>query len=604
MAKPGSAVPGDTVTPASDTAGRSQLLISEALAWEAQDFDEVTRQQTRELVARAQAGDPEADAELAAAFGGRLAFGTAGLRGPIGSGPARMNRVVVSQTSAGFAAYLRDRTARGEARKNPSIVIGYDGRVNSKIFAHDVAEIMAGAGIRTTLLPEAGPTPLTAFAVRYLGASAGVMITASHNPPQDNGYKVYLGDADGGSQIVPPADGEIAAHIDRVAATPVADLPRSRIYTVEGPGLLEAYVSETASALLAGFPKPEGAADAPLAIAYTAMHGVGSAVAQRVFAATSLPSVTSVPEQDQPDGAFPTVSFPNPEEPGALDLAFRTAREINADLVVAHDPDADRLAIALPHSETTGGYRRLTGNELGLLLGWRAAERERVRALAEDREPSGALACTIVSSPALRAVANDYGLDYAETLSGFKWVSRVPGLLFGFEEALGYLTHPEIVRDKDGISASADAIAMARECAATGRTIWDLLDEASLRFGHFASGQVTLRLASMTASTELSERVRQNPPQDFAGIPVEKAQDLLTPGAAEVPANVLRYDLEDGSRVMIRPSGTEPKLKVYIDTFSGEGSLAERREAAETALVRIETAVREYLADAQNSETL
>lgn len=605
MANPGSALPGDTAAPTSDTVARSQQVLAEAVAWVAQDLDGVTRQQTEDLIALARAEDPAAIAELTAAFSGRLAFGTAGLRGQIGAGPTRMNRVVVSQTSAGFAAFLHDRAAKGDTKKHPSIVVGYDGRVNSEVFAHDVAEIMAGAGIRVTLLPEAGPTPLTAFAVRYLNASAGVMITASHNPPQDNGYKVYLGDADGGSQIVPPADGEIAAHINRVSQLPVADLPRSRIYTVAGPGLLEAYVSETAGALLAGFPQQDGnfiGADTPLRIAYTAMHGVGSAIAQRVFAATALPAVTPVPEQDQPDGAFPTVSFPNPEEPGALDLAFRTAREIDAELVVAHDPDADRLAIALPHSESAEGYRRLTGNELGLLLGWRAAERERVRAATEGRPVSGALACTIVSSPALRAVASDYGLNYAETLSGFKWVSRVPGLLFGFEEALGYLTHPKIVRDKDGISASADAIAMARECAQAGRTIWDLLDEASMRFGHFASGQVTLRLASMAAATALSERVRVQPPSDFAGIAVAHSQDLLLPGAAEVPANVLRYDLADGSRVMIRPSGTEPKLKVYIDTFSDEGTLAERREAAEAALVRIEAAVREFLAAAQGDE--
>jgi phosphomannomutase len=513
-----------------------------------------------------------------------------------------MNRVVVSQTSAGFAAYLLDRAARGESSNPPSIVIGYDGRVNSDVFARDAAEVFAGAGIRVTLLPEAGPTPLTAFAVRHLEASAGVMITASHNPPQDNGYKVYLGDADNGSQIVPPTDGEIAAHIDRVAQLPVAELPRSQRYTIAGPEIAEAYVNETANALLAAFGEAAGSAsttDTQLTIVYTAMHGVGSTIAQRVFETAGLPTVIPVPEQDHPDGAFPTVTFPNPEEPGALDLAFRTAREVNAELVVAHDPDADRLAIALPHPDEAEGYRRLTGNEMGLLLGWRAAERERVRAAREHRSPRGALACTIVSSPALSAIANDYGLDYAETLSGFKWVSRVPGLLFGFEEALGYLTHPEIVRDKDGISACADAIAMARECAAAGRTVWDLLDDASMRFGHFASGQVTLRLCSMAAATSLSERVRQDPPLNFAGVAVARARDLLTPGAAEVPANVLRYDLADGSRVMIRPSGTEPKLKVYIDTFCGEGSLVERRAAAEDALVRIEAAVREHLAAAQ-----
>lgn len=578
---------------------QTDRLITAALDWSDQDIDPATRAQAQNLVALVKAGNADALAELHSAFGSRLSFGTAGLRGAIGTGPARMNRVVVSQTSAGFAAYLQDRAARGQTPAPPSIVIGYDGRVNSEVFAKDAAEIMAGAGIRVTLLPQHGPTPLTAFAVRFLGTSAGVMITASHNPPQDNGYKVYLGDEDGGSQIIPPADGEIAAHIERIAALPLAELPRSSSYVLAGSELWSAYVAETSAALLAGFPEDPVTpgtvlgADTSLKIVYTAMHGVGSELARRVFASTGLPSVTPVRAQDEPDGTFPTLVFPNPEEPGALDLAYAAARELDADLVIAHDPDADRLAIALPHPDAPEGYRRLSGNEIGLLLGWRAAERERVRALAAGRAPSGSLACTIVSSPALGAVARDYGLDYAETLSGFKWVSRVPNLIFGFEEALGYLTHPETVRDKDGISASADAIAMARECAAEGRTLWDLLDDASERFGHFASGQVTLRLPSMAAATALSDQVRQNPPSEFAGIAVARTQDLLVPGAAEVPANVLRYELDCGSRIMIRPSGTEPKLKVYMDTFSDEGSVAERRATAEHRLGLIETAVRE-----------
>lgn len=571
-----------------------EALLAEAEAWAEQDIDPETQAEALALVERTRGGDAEAEAELRASFGGRLGFGTAGLRGRIGAGPLRMNRVVVSQTSAGFAAFLLERAAAGETSAPPTVVIGYDGRVNSDVFARDAAEIMAGAGVRVTLLPQPGPTPLTAFAVRHLGASAGVMVTASHNPPRDNGYKVYLGDADGGSQIVPPSDGRIAARIDTTAAQPVSELPRSDDYTVAGPEVEDDYVVATSAAVLAGLPQPEGDA-VELTVVYTAMHGVGADVARRVFSAAGLPRVRAVAEQDRPDGAFPTVAFPNPEEPGALDLAFRDAREAGADLVVAHDPDADRLAIALPDPSATEGFRRLTGNELGLLLGWRAAERERRRAELADETPSGALACTIVSSPALGAVAKAYGLDYAETLSGFKWVSRVPGLIFGFEEALGYLTHPGVVRDKDGISASADAIAMVRECKARGRTVWDLLDDASERFGCFASGQITVRLDSMAAASELAKRVRRNPPQEFAGVAVERAQDLLEPGTAPVPADVLRYDLADGSRIMIRPSGTEPKLKIYLDTFSDEGSASERKAAAQEALGRIETAVHEYL---------
>lgn len=578
-------------------------LFHQVQAWSEADFEAETQAETARLLDLAQAGNTESIAELTDAFTGRLEFGTAGLRGQVGPGPRRMNRVVVTQTSAGFAAYLHDRAARGETTTPPSIVIGYDGRTHSALFARDAAEIMAGAGIRVTLMPEAGPTPLLAFAVRHLGASAGVMVTASHNPPRDNGYKVYLGDADGGSQIVPPTDGEIAARIAEAAALPVTSLPRSSTYATADSSVTDDYVAATARAVLAGLPVDNDGEiigqHSTLRIAYTAMHGVGADIARRVFAAAGLPLPVSTPEQDAPDGNFPTVAFPNPEEPGALDLAFRTAREIDADIVIAHDPDADRLAIALPCADDPAGYRRLTGNETGLLLGWRAAARERRRAASLGETPRGALACTIVSSPALGAVAADYGLDYAETLSGFKWVSRVPGLLFGFEEALGYLTHPEHVHDKDGISASADAIAMARECAAQGKTVWDLLDEASERFGHFASAPITLRLGSMAAATEKSARIRTSPPANFGDRAVSRAQDLLKPGLAEVPANVLRYDLADGSRVMIRPSGTEPKLKIYLDTFSdvgsGPGCGPARRAAAEAALAELEADVRAYL---------
>lgn len=586
-----------------------ERLIAAATAWADQDIDPTTQREARSLIAQAQDGDAEALAALNSAFTGRLAFGTAGLRGALGAGPMRMNRIVIAQTSAGFAQFLTERAAAGETADPASIVIGYDGRVNSDVFARDTAEIMAGAGLEVYLLPEPGPTPLTAFAVRHLNVSAGVMITASHNPPRDNGYKVYLGDLDAGSQIVPPVDAAIADRITAAADRPLLELPRSTDYTVLGAGVADAYVSETSAALLAGFPQDPSAPGIPrgahtaVSVVYTAMHGVGSDLAQRVFVSSGLPSVTPVCEQDRPDGSFPTVAFPNPEEPGALDLAFRLARKVSADLVVAHDPDADRLAIALPDTQCDDGYRRLTGNELGLLLGWRAAEREWSRAEQSNSEPSGALACTIVSSPALGAVAKEYGLDYAETLSGFKWVSRVPGLVFGFEEALGYLTHPDTVRDKDGISASADAIAMVRELAAEGRTVWDLLDDASERFGHFASSQITLRLDSMVAASALSAQIRIDPPREFAGVAVAQAKDLLTPGLAEVPADVLRFDLVDGSRIMIRPSGTEPKLKVYLDTFSDTGSAAERRTAAEAALAMLETDVRDTLAALQEDPT-
>ncbi len=578
-------------------------LATQVREWISADPDPVTRAEATSLLDAAHQGDAQAEAQLRDAFSGRLAFGTAGLRAELGAGPARMNRVVVSQTSAGFAAFLLERAAKGGASNPPSIVIGYDGRINSDVFARDTAEIMAGAGLSVILLPKPLPTPVTAFAVRHLNVSAGVMVTASHNPPRDNGYKVYLGDADAGSQIIPPVDGEIAARIAHSATQPFSSLPRSTSYVVAGDEVQQAYIEHVTAAVRAGLPRDPAhtsnnrvlAEDMPLRIAYTAMHGVGAETAKLVFSALELPEVTPVPEQENPDGLFPTVAFPNPEEPGALDLSFRTAREIDAELIVAHDPDADRLAIALPDENAEGGYRRLSGNELGLLLGWRAAERALARANQQGGTAIGALACTNVSSPALGAVARAYGLDYAETLSGFKWVSRIPNLVFGFEEAIGYLTHPEVVRDKDGILASADAIAMAREAKLAGKTLWDLLDDASMKFGHFASTQVVVRLNGMAEASQLTEKLRSQPLTELGGVAVTTLQDLLTPGAAAVPANVLCYSLANGSRVMIRPSGTEPKLKVYIDTFAGEGTLEERQSSAVGALAAVEASLREYL---------
>ncbi|MBP6685833.1 MAG: phospho-sugar mutase, partial [Leucobacter sp.] len=338
-----------------------EALLGRAREWAAHDIDPVTQAEAERLATQAEAGDEAAAQELAEAFGERLAFGTAGLRGRLGAGPSRMNRVVVSQTSAGFAAFLLARAARGETSNPPSIVIGYDARVNSDVFARDTAEIMAGAGVQVTLFPTHGPTPLVAFAVRHLGVSAGVMVTASHNPPRDNGYKVYLGDADAGSQIVAPADSEIAARIDAAAATPISQLPRSSTYAYATPDIAAAYVTKTAASLLAGFPVTQDGRtlneEVPVKVVYTAMHGVGAELSERVILASGLPLPIPVPEQHVPDGNFPTVDFPNPEEPGALDLAFRTAREVNAELVIAHDPDADRLAIALPDAAEESGYR-------------------------------------------------------------------------------------------------------------------------------------------------------------------------------------------------------------------------------------------------------
>ncbi len=560
-------------------------VLAAARAWIEQDPDAWTQAELEALIA---AGTPASLAELHDRFDTRLAFGTAGLRGEIAAGPNRMNRVLVAQAAAGISAFLLQRAAAGPA---PSVVIGYDGRRNSHIFATDSAEILAGAGIRAILLPRLLPTPLVAFAVRHLDVSAGIMVTASHNPPNDNGYKVYLGDADEGAQIVPPVDAEIAAQILRVAAEQsVALLPRSKVYEIADDSVIEAYVQQTAAIVT----RPAADKAQPLVV-YTAMHGVGWETFDRALRAAGFTPPVLVAEQIEPDAAFPTVAFPNPEEPGAMDLAFATARAAGADLVIANDPDADRLAIAIPDTKAADGYRRLTGNEVGALLGWRAAERLRVA--TEPGEPlSGTLACSIVSSPALAGVARDYGLRFQDTLTGFKWVSRAAGLIYGYEEALGYLVDPDVLRDKDGISAGLAFLELAATLATSGQTIADQLDAFSIRFGHFASAQVSLRFTDVSEIAGLMNRLRAAPPAEVGGILVDRIEDLAA-GSPELPASdVLRIWLAGGSRIMVRPSGTEPKLKVYIDTACAEGTLAERRAEAESLLRMLENGMRALLA--------
>ncbi|QJU56086.1 phospho-sugar mutase [Herbiconiux sp. SALV-R1] len=576
-----------------------ELLVEQAAAWLAQDPDPETRAELSGLLRGVGSSLPGAADELRSRFGSRLEFGTAGLRGELAAGPNRMNRVLVGQAAAGLAAYLLERAHPGTA---PSIVIGYDGRKNSRVFATDTAEIMAGAGVRAVLLPRLLPTPLVAFAVRDLAVSAGVMVTASHNPPRDNGYKVYLGGADDGSQIVPPADAEIAAHILRVAETgDVSALPRSEAYEIAGEDVIDRYVAATAAVASASVspagntdarPATAGAAPGPKVV-YTAMHGVGWETFSRVLDAAGFAQPELVTAQIEPDPAFPTVAFPNPEEPGTLDLAFETARAVGADLIVANDPDADRLAIAVPDASRTEGFRALTGNEVGQLLGWRAAERWAAAAGA-GAGARGTLACSIVSSPGLGAVARAYGLDFAETLTGFKWVSRASGLVFGYEEALGYLVNPETVRDKDGISAAVALLDLARELAASGRTVADRLDEFAERFGHYGSAQISLRVTDLDQIGRVMQRLRDDPPAEIGGIRVDRIDDLSRGEGDVPPSDVLRM-LLPGARVMVRPSGTEPKLKIYLDAWSAEGSLFERRDAVVERLARLEGGMRDRI---------
>ncbi|NYE21062.1 phospho-sugar mutase [Microbacterium immunditiarum] len=554
----------------------SDAVLEKARAWLAQDPDGETRTELREIIERAESGDADAVADLEDRFGARLQFGTAGLRGALGAGSNRMNRVLVAQAAAGLAAYVLEK-ADPDAAEPPLVVIGYDGRRNSDVFARDSAELFTGAGLRAVILPRKLPTPVLAFAVRELGAAAGVMVTASHNPPDDNGYKVYLGGQDEGAQIVPPADAEISAHIERVAAEgDITSLPRSVAFELAPESLVEAYIAATAAVA----PAPAGAEG--LTWVYTAMHGVGWETFSRILDVAGYPQPTTVTAQLEPDGTFPTVAFPNPEEPGAMDLAFETAREAGAELIIANDPDADRLAVAVPDESADGGWRRLTGNQVGLLLGWRAA-----RLAADSGDVEGAsLACSLVSSPGLEVVARHYGLDFHATLTGFKWISRAPGLVFGYEEALGYLVNPETVRDKDGISAAVALLGMAAEARGRGATVSDLLDEFDATFGFFASDQVSVRVDDLSVIGRIMGALRAEHPSSIGDVEVERVDDLLEGSDGVPPADVLRYTLVDGSRLIVRPSGTEPKVKLYLDARGESAEDAGARVAALAAGVR------------------
>lgn len=412
------------------------------------------------------------------------------------------------------------------------------------------------------------------------------MVTASHNPPNDNGYKVYLGGDDHGSQIVAPTDAEIAAQIQRVADTlPVTDLPRG-VFETAAESVVDEYIRQTAQVAAPPAVQPR--------VVYTAMHGVGWQTMASVLSAAGFDAPSLVEAQIEPDPAFPTVSFPNPEEPGAMDLSFARAREVDAELIVANDPDADRLAIAIPDASAEAGYRRLTGNEVGLVLGWQAAER--AAAVTGDSGPNGALACSIVSSPGLEAIATAYGLDFEATLTGFKWISRAPGLVFGFEEALGYLVNPGTVRDKDGISAGLAFLSLAAELKVEGRTVADHLDDFVERFGCHDSGQISIRVTELSRIGEIMARLRAEPPASVGGIRVERIEDLADGFGELPPSDVLRIVLEGGGRVMVRPSGTEPKLKVYIDAVSETGTVAERRAAASAAVAALDAGMRALVA--------
>ncbi|MCX4724245.1 phospho-sugar mutase [Streptomyces sp. NBC_01306] len=551
-----------------------QDLITRAKTWQAEDPDTDTRDELARLIeAAAASGDT---AELAARFSGTLQFGTAGLRGELGAGPMRMNRAVVIRAAAGLAAYLK-----AQGRAGGLVVVGYDARYKSADFARDTAAVMTGAGLRAAVLPRPLPTPVLAFAVRHLGAVAGVEVTASHNPPRDNGYKVYLGWGDpgtesgGGSQIVPPADTEIAAQIDAVRS--LHDVPRPESgWEILGEDVLGAYLARTDAVLTPGSPRTARTV-------YTAMHGVGTETLLAAFARAGFPEPVLVTEQAEPDPAFPTVAFPNPEEPGAMDLSFATARRAAPDIVIANDPDADRCAVAVPYE---GDWRMLRGDELGALL---AAHLVR-------RGVTGTFAESIVSSSLLGRIAEAASLPYEETLTGFKWIARVEGLRYGYEEALGYCVDPDGVRDKDGITAALLVAELASVLKAEGRTLLDLLDELAVQHGLHATDQLSVRVEDLSVIADAMRRLREQPPTELAGLKVTSAEDLSNGTEHLPPTDGLRYHLE-GARVIVRPSGTEPKLKCYLEVVVPVDSIGEV-PAARTRADRVLTAIKADLSRA------
>ena len=545
------------------------VLLARAHGWLAEDPDDRTRAELADLVSRIEAdasGGSSADvADLTDRFRGTLEFGTAGLRGALGAGPNRMNRSVVIRAAAGLAAYLSDKGAADGS----TVVIGYDARHNSDVFAQDTAEVMSGAGLTPLVLPRPLPTPLLAFAIRELGCVAGVMVTASHNPPQDNGYKVFLGD---GSQIVPPADAEIAARIDAIGA--LASVPREPLGTTGGrvldEGIVDSYL-DTVAGLADDGPRD-------LSVVYTPLHGVGGTSVVQVLETAGFSSPQVVEAQEQPDADFPTVAFPNPEEPGAMDLALALAERNGADIVVANDPDADRCAAAIPGPD---GWRMLRGDEVGALLASHLLQRGK----------RGTYATSIVSSSLLGKLAAAAGQEYVETLTGFKWIGRLPNLAFGYEEALGYCVDPGHVADKDGVSALLLLCELAAAAKAAGRGLQDLLDDIAVEHGLHATDQVSVRVTDLDEIASAMARLRESPPAALGGLAVEHAEDLSAGVGDLPPTDGLRYRLADGARVIVRPSGTEPKLKCYLEVVVpvADGDVAAARDAAAATLAAMKT---------------
>jgi phosphomannomutase len=536
------------------------LFRAEVEKWIDEDPDLVTKQRLQDLL---DSGD---ESELRSCFAGFLEFGTAGLRGPLGPGPSRMNRAVVTKTAAGIATYMR-------RHGMTSVVIGRDARYGSEDFTRDTAEIMMGAGFTTYVLPRPLPTPVLAYAVRNLKCDVGIMVTASHNPPQDNGYKVYLGGTvDGvryeGSQIISPTDSEISSDIAAVA--PLPTLLRRQGWTVLDESHVDAYVKATSR--LATQP-------GTLKVVYSAMHGVGTETLRKVFVTSGFPEPILVTEQAEPDPDFPTVAFPNPEEPGAIDLSLKKAAEVSADLVIANDPDADRCAAAI--MDKSGQWRMLRGDEVGALLGEYMARK------APNKE--AILANSIVSSSILSKIARHYDLRFTETLTGFKWLAKIPNLWFGYEEALGYAVDSSSVNDKDGISAALVLTQLATDLQREKRTLGDLLEEIWARHGYHGTKQISVRTTSVSQIDAILSRFRNQTPSSIGRFLVSQFDDLEKPEDDLPPTNGVRIYLADNIRVIVRPSGTEPKIKCYIEVVSKD------RVESETIIGELEKELRTFL---------
>lgn len=543
-------------------------LLAQATDWAAQDPDPATAQELRALISTVESGDGPALEDLADRFSGVLEFGTAGLRAELGAGPMRMNRVVVMRTAAGISRFLSERAA-GEY--TPKVVIGFDARYNSDVFATASAAVFTAAGFEVLLMPSALPTPVLAWAVRTFGAEAGVMVTASHNPPRDNGYKVYVGgkvadEVGRGAQIVSPIDAQIAALID--ADQPVADIKRVDSGWTVLPGAAEdgdieaSYLDSIGNVI----PRADGslaAARKNLKVVVTAMHGVGGHTMRLALLNSGFSDVHMVPEQEHPDPDFPTVKFPNPEEPGAIDLSLELARKLGADLVIANDPDADRCAAAIHDGSA---WRMLRGDEVGWLLGDQLS-----RILPAEQK----LANSIVSSRMLAAIAKDSGREHEETLTGFKWIARVENLGFGYEEALGYAVAPSLVRDKDGMSAALVLADLAAELKAGSSSIQGRLDELAAKHGVHVTDQLSMRFTDLSQIPVLMEKIRTQAPAQLAGAEVTEVTDL-SQGTEKLPAtNAMVLHTFTGARVIVRPSGTEPKLKCYLETVEHAEDLAD-----------------------------